>query len=73
MTYAAYLETDYCQYMVTTDTWEDVKFLIFRDLDPIESVRNGRTFVIENNQMRGDLGLMLEEAALEFIKQQENV
>lgn len=72
MTYAAYLETEEEQYIVTAETWEDVESLILREFEGCELLL-GHTFVIENNQRREDLELVLEETVLEFIKQQESV
>ena len=78
MTYAAYLETDEDQYMVTSDTWEDVLASMLQDdFEEGDELHVRDVFVVDSEQRRVDLEDELLEAVEEFkkakYKQQENV
>ena len=78
MTYAAYLETDEDQYMVTKDTWEDVLAQILQDdFEDGDELHVRDVFVVDSVQRRVDLEDELLEGVEEFkkakYKQQENV
>ena len=78
MTYAAYLETDEDQYMVTADTWEGVLVAMFQDdFEEGDELNVRDVFVVDSEQRRADLEDELLTAVEEFkkakYKQQENV
>lgn len=78
MTYAAYLETDEDQYMVTADTWKEVLDTMLQDdFGEGDKLHVRDVFVVDGQQRRLDFEDELLEAVEEFKRvkseQQENV
>lgn len=78
MAYAAYLETDEDQYMVTADTWKEVLDTMLQDdFEEGDKLHVRDVFVVYGQQRRLDFEDELLEAVEEFKRvkseQQENV
>lgn len=78
MAYAAYLETDEDQYMVTADTWKEVLDTMLQDdFEEGDKLHVRDVFVVDGQQRRLDFEDELLEAVEEFKRvkseQQENV
>ena len=78
MAYAAYLETDEDQYMVTADTWKEVLDTMLQDdFEEVDKLHVRDVFVVYGQQRRLDFEDELLEAVEEFKRvkseQQENV
>lgn len=78
MAYAAYLETDEDQYMVTADTWKEVLDTMLQDdFKEGDKLHVRDVFVVDGQQRRLDFEDELLEAVEEFKRvkseQQENV